>query len=917
MGATDLADFPQEQLSKIAKQRRSQRASLKLAEILEGLNLQHLLLTVIQSKCAKLSVHDPRQLEHFAKESPSESDTARFLGRLCPEFRQIRRSLVSLLVSFEFTLDIEDLNAHFTGLRHADYTGWLAETLESLPHKATAKLASKIFRKARRNEPFHPLNYLREKQPQSESQTLASALEALVLRLLVLGYKRVQAGLSLRPLCEFLNARPEVAFCGGFWSESLIVQLLFHYARFDLCLRLRDLLVQKGPVPLMLGDLFALCSASSHLPLSNPFVGLFAEKQLGVLSWPVGSARLGRLGKSELLNHILHTQFDTNSDDALADVRVEVDLARNWDPARSVAVIDCNWTDQQFLDCVRQLANVVIVSVDFGDLISDFANTEREVQAVLDRCKQPETTVLVVVRDWAEFKAYADSDVSEHSRRKVFAAKSPQSDSHQSTHSDSDGDFSSVDILDELHQYQNFLRKKSKKPNRGKRVKQAQQRLESSPTFRQVTVCKLVNQVNGKNPKKQLQRVACQVNEAINSIDQSQFRFNSENFNEFIRDFHCKTRDRLELRWCRQLNHLCTQDLAELDYLMQSVEFDPDRLFPLHPLWREQSECRAALAALNAKQLDQRIHLEAQLRELDARISKAKLTHGLREFWRIVCDSTCVFSLVRLFEQRLAEDSEDGFTRDRMQSRATGRPRVGDMSLFWQNTLPFLDPARDDLSVNEKESILSRLETLVEKGYSFQVISGDSHEFRASLLGMFRNRLRPQDRLATLSIFGPQSSGKSTLVNSMFGATFKTGVGRCTAGVLGSLVGLHSDFGHFQQCVKTKQRDLQMSSVKISGARESASERRDREFLLILDSQGMFSEEARETQLDQKLGTFLLTVSQVVLVTFDGEFSRVLKGLLQVCHHAYINLDTKRLIDPGRGSDWAEEESGTCPSCLI
>lgn len=39
-----------------------------------------------------------------------------------------------------------------------------------------------------------------------------------------------------------------------------------------------------------------------------------------------------------------------------------------------------------------------------------------------------------------------------------------------------------------------------------------------------------------------------------------------------------------------------------------------------------------------------------------------------------------------------------------------------------------------------------------------------------------------------LSILGPQSSGKSTLLNYLFGCQFSSSVGRCTRGVYGSLV---------------------------------------------------------------------------------------------------------------------------------
>jgi GTPase Era involved in 16S rRNA processing len=41
-------------------------------------------------------------------------------------------------------------------------------------------------------------------------------------------------------------------------------------------------------------------------------------------------------------------------------------------------------------------------------------------------------------------------------------------------------------------------------------------------------------------------------------------------------------------------------------------------------------------------------------------------------------------------------------------------------------------------------------------------------------------------RVAVITILGPQSSGKSTLLNFLFGCDFGTSAGRCTKGVYGT-----------------------------------------------------------------------------------------------------------------------------------
>ena len=54
------------------------------------------------------------------------------------------------------------------------------------------------------------------------------------------------------------------------------------------------------------------------------------------------------------------------------------------------------------------------------------------------------------------------------------------------------------------------------------------------------------------------------------------------------------------------------------------------------------------------------------------------------------------------------------------------------------------------------------------------------------------------ERCLVLSIIGPQSSGKSTLLNFLFGCDFATSEGRCTRGVYGTFFRFNDQFmGNF------------------------------------------------------------------------------------------------------------------------
>jgi ABC-type lipoprotein export system ATPase subunit len=49
------------------------------------------------------------------------------------------------------------------------------------------------------------------------------------------------------------------------------------------------------------------------------------------------------------------------------------------------------------------------------------------------------------------------------------------------------------------------------------------------------------------------------------------------------------------------------------------------------------------------------------------------------------------------------------------------------------------------------------------------------------------------DNCLVLAIIGPQSSGKSTLLNFLFGCDFATSEGRCTRGVYGTYFRLNNN----------------------------------------------------------------------------------------------------------------------------
>ena len=91
-----------------------------------------------------------------------------------------------------------------------------------------------------------------------------------------------------------------------------------------------------------------------------------------------------------------------------------------------------------------------------------------------------------------------------------------------------------------------------------------------------------------------------------------------------------------------------------------------------------------------------------------------------------------------------------------------------------------------------------------------------------------------------VTIIGPQSSGKSTLLNLLFGSKFHVSAGRCTKGLNAMLIRLN---------------DPQFREI------------------LLLDSEGLFSIERDDTKFDRSMTIFCLTVSNLLLINIKGELS--------------------------------------------
>ncbi|KAK3083931.1 hypothetical protein FSP39_005555 [Pinctada imbricata] len=162
--------------------------------------------------------------------------------------------------------------------------------------------------------------------------------------------------------------------------------------------------------------------------------------------------------------------------------------------------------------------------------------------------------------------------------------------------------------------------------------------------------------------------------------------------------------------------------------------------------------------------------------------------------------------------------------------------------------------------------IIQRLPKIIAKllllGEPFECMDGDVANVPLPWVLAVGNELKKdvgKGRLFAVTVLGIQSSGKSTLLNSMFGLQFPVSAGRCTRGVF-----------------------LQLLPVKSLSV----------DYILVIDTEGLRAPElaSKELRHDNELATFVIGLGDLVIVNNKGESNTEIKEILEIVVHGFIRL---------------------------
>ncbi|XP_054916121.1 interferon-induced very large GTPase 1-like [Poeciliopsis prolifica] len=161
---------------------------------------------------------------------------------------------------------------------------------------------------------------------------------------------------------------------------------------------------------------------------------------------------------------------------------------------------------------------------------------------------------------------------------------------------------------------------------------------------------------------------------------------------------------------------------------------------------------------------------------------------------------------------------------------------------------------------------------LLISGYPLELLDGDAGHVPVKWISsVFDEVIRKLGDLKVfvLSVLGLQSSGKSTMLNAMFGLQFAVSAGRCTKGAF-------------------------MQLVKIS---EEIKKDFNFDYLLAVDAEGLRALELESTTLqhDNELATFVVGVGNMTLINIFGETPAEMQDILQIVVQASMRMKKIKL----------------------
>ena len=170
---------------------------------------------------------------------------------------------------------------------------------------------------------------------------------------------------------------------------------------------------------------------------------------------------------------------------------------------------------------------------------------------------------------------------------------------------------------------------------------------------------------------------------------------------------------------------------------------------------------------------------------------------------------------------------------------------------------------------NEVSSFPQIIVDLMSEGFPVELMDGDAAHvpitWILAVLKMLKKQKSKKQRIFVISVLGIQNTGKSTLLNHMFGLHFSVSAGRCTRGAYFQILSFDSELCEEIGC----------------------------DHILIVDTEGLRAPELQYKQqqnYDNELATFVIGLADLTIINIYGETPGEITNILQTAVHAFIRM---------------------------
>ena len=155
-------------------------------------------------------------------------------------------------------------------------------------------------------------------------------------------------------------------------------------------------------------------------------------------------------------------------------------------------------------------------------------------------------------------------------------------------------------------------------------------------------------------------------------------------------------------------------------------------------------------------------------------------------------------------------------------------------------------------------------------GHPLELLDGDAsnipERWVTDVLMELHRKVGEKSRLLVLTVLGVQSSGKSTLLNTMLGVQFPVSSGRCTRGAYMLFLRVGEDMQEKMNC----------------------------DFIVLIDTEGLKSPQLAQQvdsyEHDNELATFVIGMSDITIINVAMENTVEMKDVLQIATHAFLRM---------------------------